>query len=69
MMQIELFLYNEQEQYTYHKYSKCAEVVAFTDNGVQVSACVGAPVTDPVAFSICEQQEPLDHGTDVHFSH
>ena len=41
--------------HTYHKYSKRAEVVAFTDNGVQVSACVGAPVTDPVAFPICEQ--------------
>jgi len=44
---------------TYHKYSKHTEVVAFADNGVQISVNVGAPITDPVAFSICVDQEQI----------
>ena len=54
-----LFTMNTCKTCTYHKYSKQAEVVAFTDNSVQTSAKVGAPITDPVSFSICVEQEQI----------
>ena len=47
---------------TYHKNSKHAKMVAFTDNGVLVSAFVGAPITDPVTFTIYEEQEQTNYG-------
>ena len=54
-----LFTMNTCKTCTYHKYSKHTEVVAFADNGVQISVNVGAPITDPLAFSICVDQEQI----------
>ena len=56
-----LFPVNTCKTCTYHKYSEHADVVAFTDNGVQISANVSAPITDPVAFTICPHTPPLLH--------
>jgi len=44
-------------------------MVAFTDNGVPVSAFVGAPITDPVTFTICEEQQQTRYGQCITHHH